>query len=153
MSNNVLQPVFNEVPFKKVKIPEELYSFMMEEYKTLTFDILDQDIEYNRIFETYCSGGISIKGSKNPFCLKTNISEDLYNKCYETITPMIEEWSGQRLEMSWAYGIRNYVRNSILHLHRDRIETHIISCIIFVDQQSEENWALDFFQRRIFPVY
>lgn len=145
MSNKVLQPIFNEVPFKKVKIPEELYSFMMEEYKTLTFDILDQDIEYNRTYEAYCSGGISVKGSKTPFCLKTNISKDLYNKCYEIITPMIEEWSGQKLEVSWAYGIRNYVRNSILHLHRDRIKTHIISCIIFVDQQSEENWALDFF--------
>jgi len=142
--NDVLQPIFNEVPFKKVKIPEPMYSSMMEEYKTLVFDQLDQEVIYDRNYKTYTSGGISVKGSRNPYCLKTDISSDLYDVCYQTITPMIEEWSGQELEMTWAYGIRNYIRNSILHLHRDRIETHIISCIIFVDQQSEENWALDF---------
>lgn len=142
---DVLQPIFNDVPFKKVKIPGNLYSFMMDEYKTLVFDQKDQEITFDKIYQTYTSGGISIKGSRTPFCLKTDISKELYNMCYEEITPMIEEWSGQQLEMTWAYGIRNYVRNSILHLHRDRIETHIISCIIYVDQQSEENWALDFF--------
>jgi len=142
---DVLQPIFNDVPFKKIKVPDNLYSFMMDEYKTLVFDQKDQEVTFDKIYQTYTSGGISVKGSREPFCLKTDISKELYDMCYHEITPMIEDWSGQELEMTWAYGIRNYVRDSILHLHRDRIETHIISCIIYVDQQSEENWALDFF--------
>ena len=64
---DVLQPIFNDVPFKKVKVPDNLYSFMMDEYKTLVFNIKDQEIEYDRNYKSYTSGGISIKGSKNLF--------------------------------------------------------------------------------------
>jgi prolyl 4-hydroxylase len=32
-----------------------------------------------------------------------------------------------------------------LHLHRDRYDTHIISCIVFIDEESCEKWPLDFF--------
>ena len=74
---DVLQPIFNDVPFKKVKVPDNLYSFMMDEYKNLVFDIKDQDITYDRNYRTYTSGGISIKGSRTPFCLKTEISQEL----------------------------------------------------------------------------
>ena len=49
------------------------------------------------------------------------------------------------MKKAWAYGVRSYTPNSILHLHRDRCDTHVLSCIIFVDQDSEVNWPLDFY--------
>lgn len=145
MSKNTLEPIFNEVPFKKVKLPEDLYSFIMEEYKKREFDQIDQCIEYSTVYDCYTSAGISIRGSDQPYCLKTDISTELYEKCYDVITPIIEEWSGQRLQKTWGYGIRHYVHDSVLHLHRDLIQTHILSCIIFIDQKSDKNWPLDFF--------
>jgi prolyl 4-hydroxylase len=44
-----------------------------------------------------------------------------------------------------AYGVRSYVRNSMLKLHRDKFDTHVLSCIVFIDQKAKENWCLDFF--------
>jgi len=144
MSEDILPPIFNDVPFKKVKIPDDLYSHLMDEYDVMEFTKVDDDIEWDPVVNEYCNGGISVRGSNRPYTFKTDISAELYNHCYESITPMIEDWCGQDLEMTWGYGVRNYIRNSILHLHRDRVETHIISVIIFVDQKSKKNWPLDF---------
>ena len=60
---------------------------------------------------------------------------------------MMEEWTGIELTPSWAYGIRSYPDGSVLGLHRDRIETHVLSCIIYVDRKSPQNWALDYYDR------
>ena len=56
------------------------------------------------------------------------------NIIYKELTPLVTRWSRTPLKKAWAYGIRSYTPNSILHLHRDRCDTHVISCIIFVDQ-------------------
>lgn len=144
-NTKVLPPIFSDVPFKKIKIPYELYSHLESEYQTMEFEKVDNEVEWDPVVNEYTNGGISVKGSVNPYTLKTEITNELYNHCYDVITPIAEDWCGQDLEISWAYGVRNYIRNSVLHLHRDLIETHIISCIIFVDQKSNKNWPLDFF--------
>jgi hypothetical protein len=40
-------------------------------------------------------------------------------------------------------GIRQYYRGSILKKHVDRIETHIISCILNVAQDVDSDWELE----------
>lgn len=145
MSRKILEPIFNDVPFKKLKLPEELYSILKEEYKTMEFSKIDNEVIWDSEVREYTNGGISVRGSISPYTLKTDISGKLYSNFYNVITPMISDWCGQDLEITWAYGVRNYIRNSILHLHRDLIKTHIISCIVFVDQESRSNWPLDFF--------
>lgn len=144
-SNKILPPIFSDVPFKKIKIPNDLYSHLEREREIMEFTRTDVEIEWDSVVKSYTNGGISVRGSVRPYTLTTDITEDLYDHCYETITPIAEDWCGQDLDITWGYGVRNYIRNSILHLHRDRIETHIISCIIFVEQKSNKNWPLDFF--------
>lgn len=146
MSDKTRPPIFNKVPFKKIKLPELLYSKIQDEYRRMRFDnVITSDLSYESYYNTVTSGGISIKGSETPYYHKSDVSEQLKNECYKVLTPILEEWCGKSLDVTWAYGIRSYIRNSILHLHRDRIKTHVISCIIFVDQKSEKNWPLDFY--------
>jgi hypothetical protein len=40
------------------------------------------------------------------------------------------------------YGIRTYRRDSSLKMHCDRPQTHVISAIIHVEDDSEESWPL-----------
>ncbi|MFZ9114995.1 MAG: prolyl hydroxylase family protein, partial [bacterium] len=63
---------------------------------------------------------------------------------YTALSPLLEEWAGCHLERSWAYGIRSYGDGCRLHLHRDRVDTHVISCIVHAGDRSDSPWALDF---------
>lgn len=144
-SKKTQPPKISGFPFKKMKVPEKLYDKIMIEYSNMIFEDNVDDVEYSQDYQTYTSGGISVKGSNNPYTRFSSISKELNDEVYETLTPIIQEWSGIELEKSWGYGIRSYIHNSVLHLHRDRIDTHIISCIIFVDEKSNEPWPLDFF--------
>jgi hypothetical protein len=47
------------------------------------------------------------------------------------------------LRAQTMYGIRQYYRGSILKKHVDRIETHIISCILNVAQDVDSDWELE----------
>jgi prolyl 4-hydroxylase len=111
----------------------------------MSFKEVVDNVKYSPEFLTNTVGGISVKKSPLPYYNFSNISEGLREECYKTITPLIQEWSNCELEKTWAYGIRSYIKNSILHLHRDRYDTHIISCIVFIDEESCEKWPLDFF--------
>jgi prolyl 4-hydroxylase len=71
-----------------------------------------------------------------------NLSESLRQKIHDTMKPLMEKWAGVELEPTFVYGIRVYHSNAILKTHRDRLETHIISAIINVDQIVEEDWPL-----------
>lgn len=146
MESKIKPPIFNQVPFKKIKIPVDLYSDIKKEYETMKFkDILNCKISYEKVYGTHTSAGVSILGSNSPYYYKDEISPNLYDRCYDKLTPIMEEWCGKKLEKTWGYGVRSYVKNSILQLHRDRVDTHIISCIIYIDQKSEINWPLDFY--------
>lgn len=132
-------------PFKKVKVPDQLYSDIMKEYSNMSFSQIIDDVEYSQEYQTYTSGAISVRGTNSPYTYFESISPSLNEKVYEKLTPIVQDWAGVELVKTWGYGIRSYIHNSILHLHRDRIDTHIISCIIFVDEKSNEPWPLDFY--------
>jgi hypothetical protein len=56
---------------------------------------------------------------------------------------MHEEWAGVPLKGELAYGLRVYRNNTVLSMHVDRLETHIISCIIHVDKSEDaEPWPI-----------
>ena len=47
-----------------------------------------------------------------------------------------------RLHHTATYGVRRYTNGSWLTSHVDRFNTHVISAIINVDQEVEEDWPL-----------
>lgn len=146
----ILPPIFNEVPFKKIKIPTSLNDLIQTEYKqmVLNFKEIEGPIDWNDEVKKYVRGGISVGDSKSPRVLLSPMSSNLHEECFKTLTPIMEDWCHQKLDRVNGYGVRNYVNDSTLILHRDVFNTHLISCIIFIDQNSEKNWPLDFFDHQ-----
>ena len=67
---------------------------------------------------------------------------DLAYEIGAELLEMHEAWSGQQLELIAAYGLRTYRRGQVLRWHGDRAETHVISAIIHIDNESDEPWPL-----------
>merc|ERR1712080_266500 len=60
----------------------------------------------------------------------------------EVLRPMAEEWAGIELVMSRIYGVRRYRRGATLALHLDRLSTHVVSIILNIDQDVDQDWPL-----------
>lgn len=71
-----------------------------------------------------------------------DLSPVLRQRIHDVLKPLLEQWCGEELEPTYVYGIRIYKDKAVLKSHRDRLETHIISAIINVDQEVNEDWPL-----------
>lgn len=142
-------PAFTKDGFKKLKIPKEIYDDLKQEYSLMNFEIRPvTDCDFHYEYGEHLIGSVTVKGLELPYYHRCQVSEKLANKIYDTLTPMLEDWSGVKLQRTEYYGIRSYINNSLLKLHRDRVETHIISCNIFVDAEYDVNWPLDFYDHQ-----
>jgi len=56
--------------------------------------------------------------------------------------PLMEAWAGVPLVSTTAYGLRVYQPGNTLTMHTDRMETHVISCIVHVDRDLDEPWPI-----------
>ena len=54
----------------------------------------------------------------------------------------LEAWYGGELELTSIYGIRKYTNGSVLRMHVDTVNTHVVSAIINVDQALDQEWPL-----------
>ena len=61
---------------------------------------------------------------------------DVTEKVITTIQPILEDWIGGDIPLrpTMIYGIRRYLNGSKFYMHVDRLNTHIISAILQVDQ-------------------
>jgi prolyl 4-hydroxylase len=48
---------------------------------------------------------------------------------------VMEDWYGDKLELTSIYGVRKYTNESVLRMHVDTANTHVVSAIINVDQE------------------
>eukprot|EP01116_Phalansterium_solitarium_P009541 TRINITY_DN23736_c0_g1_i3.p1 TRINITY_DN23736_c0_g1~~TRINITY_DN23736_c0_g1_i3.p1 ORF type:complete len:394 (+),score=43.83 TRINITY_DN23736_c0_g1_i3:111-1184(+) len=71
--------------------------------------------------------------------------ETLRRRVLRTLQPLLQDWAGLQLEPTSCYGIRVYKNNSVLEDHVDRVETHVVSAILNIDQLVDEPWPLDIF--------
>ena len=71
-----------------------------------------------------------------------DLSDGLRTEIHNALKLMMEQWCGKELLPTYVYGIRVYHRGAVLKCHQDRLETHIISAIINIDQQVDEDWPL-----------
>ena len=54
----------------------------------------------------------------------------------------VESWIGDYVEPTYVYGIREYKQLTVLKMHRDRLDTHMASAIINIDQTTIHDWPL-----------
>ena len=128
-----LVPVFTKDGYKKRKVPKKLFSKILNFYEQNKSNIIEENIPGDYL-ETI---------SENlPSTTLTIIDQYLSKYILDELQEMHEKWSGLKLKAAAAYGIRNYLRGSYLHCHLDRVETHIISCIINVAQKVDKKWPL-----------
>lgn len=137
-------PRFAAKPFNLLSTPQNLQSVLMNEYRSMDFHPLSDTPQFDSDYGESVVHGVSFKEDSVPNLDYSPISSELLELAYTTITPMIENWAGCKLERSWGYGIRSYGPGSKLHVHRDRVETHVISCIVHVDDKSSTPWPLNF---------
>ncbi len=110
----------------------------------MVFDPVEETPEPDDDYGTAVVQGISSARTPAPQLGYAAISAELMDLAYAEITPLIEAWAGCPLERSWGYGIRSYGPGSVLHVHRDRVDTHVISCIVHVADRAPQPWPLDF---------
>lgn len=144
----IIPPKIAPTATKKMEVPPVLASEIQKLYSFAKFK------PDNRLPLVWCnerkaftSGGISYGTGKEKIPPKVeyySLPDVFFISAYQILTPIMEDWAQTRLIPSNGFGIRSYGNNSILHMHRDRIETHIISCIIHVDDKSNTPWHLDF---------
>lgn len=133
------------LPFKKIKVPNELLIDIQAEYDKAKFNDSSADTCFNaQLGRVMNVGGIYFDNYEKPFYLRSLLSNKTFTSWDKTLQPCMEEWSGKELEFITGYGIRSYVKNSMLIAHRDVVDTHIISAIIHVDEYPDVKWPLDF---------
>ena len=71
-----------------------------------------------------------------------NLPMDLKKKLVSEVSDVFLEWYGGQLIGTSIYGVRRYFSGSILRMHVDTITTHVVSAIINIGQQVDEEWPL-----------
>ena len=124
---------YTAVGFEKSHLPADLYQRIVDFYHNNRANHVEEFVE---------GDFINVKKGKQAPSSLLNLPDALKQQVHDYMKPALEEWAETRLEPTYVYGIRTYHDGARLKTHRDRINTHIISCIINVHQEVEEDWPL-----------
>jgi prolyl 4-hydroxylase len=132
-------PAYTLEGFSKAKIPGSLFRQLQRFNNDNTANFKEEIVE----------GFISGQGNSGTTLLASpqQLSDDIHKQ----LQPLLEKWSGIELQPTSVYGIRQYLRGAQLKMHRDRQNTHIISAVLNIAQDIDEDWYLhidDHFFRR-----
>jgi prolyl 4-hydroxylase len=140
MNRNRMQPAsmvnFTENGFKVVKTPPELFAKLQQFWQDHREN--DQQPEWKQVIHSY----------QNAWDAPTTMipiqdhDEGLRREIWDSAEDILQQWTGQRLAPSAFWGIRVYHNDSILATHVD-FTPRVISVIINVDQDVEEDWPLE----------
>jgi len=130
---NEFIPNFTKKGFKKSRLDPVLYKRIAQFYRQNLQSSRDEQVDGGYIF----SEGASQKAST-----VVELPQDMRAEIHASLQRELTEWSGTNLKPTYVYGIRTYHRGAILKPHRDRLDTHIISAIINVDQKADTPWPL-----------
>jgi prolyl 4-hydroxylase len=127
-------PNYTRVGFKIARLSQEVLENIQGFYHANIKTEKEESVPGDFIFN---AGKKNIKSSS-----LVDLSPALRKEIHDTLKPLLEDWTNKSLNPTFVYGIRNYHRGAVLKTHRDRLETHIISAIINVDQKVDKDWPL-----------
>jgi len=130
---NELIDNYTKKGFKKTKLNKDLYARILGFY---------QDNQHLSVIEDIGPEFIYIKDSPTPASSIIELPKDMCTEIHSLLQPQLSKWCGKALEPTFVYGIRTYHNGAILKPHRDRLNTHIISAIINIDQKINKSWPL-----------
>jgi len=126
-------PKFTQVGFELLKIPDSAWIFLRSFYDRRRHE---QDTEF------WPPGDAHVNHWESPTYI-IKLPDTLRPRIFEQLQPILEQWSQLSLKPTSCYGIRVYKNNSILEDHVDRVQTHVISAILQIDQDVDEPWPLN----------
>lgn len=134
---NELVPNYTASGIFKTNLPRHVFEKANLFYHENHENLADEHVQGGFIFE-----GNSATQKRRTSSSVVELTPELRAEVHDALKPLMEEWCGQTLEPTFVYGIREYHNGAVLKMHRDRIDTHIISAIINVDQETNVGWPL-----------
>ena len=135
---------FTDTGFKKIKAPKALYDLLRNHWDTN---------KANWKEEKWAKGNVYVNHWHNPTYMVSvedtgmiGGGPELKEAIWAEAKPVIEEWTGMELKSTSLYGIRAYTEGAVLAPHADRLPL-VSSCIINVDQDVDEPWVLEVYDR------
>ena len=125
-TQDTLPPLYGNKAFDKIKTPEEVTNIVT------TIMMKEKD---NATKET---GITQIEGDTNLFSLDKYPEQKA--RIHEIFRPIAEKLANKRLEPTHIYGLREYKNGAKLEMHRDRLDTHIVS--LSVCYFKDKNWPI-----------
>jgi len=127
-------PALTNTGFKKIKLPDRLYAKIHQFYENnRVYAVTESDAAIGTFIHTK---------EKHAPSKMVELSDTLRRDIFGTVNPMLEDWCGHKLKNTAVYGIREYQEGATLDMHVDRYETHVLSMIINVEQEVNEEWPL-----------
>lgn len=83
-----------------------------------------------------------IVGQREHWDFRLHLPSDLQKRMLNSIRTAVSKWSGissANLSLEAAYGARVYHNNSILKVHLDHVETHVLSAVYCIAIEGEED--------------
>ncbi len=138
-------PIFTEEGFKKIKIPPKTWKIIQDAYIVAKDNFKDEyDLEANDPE----NAGIRAHMDSDKFDVGALFSPlDDHSKEIVTndIKEVLEQWTERSLVSTATYGFRSYNNGCKLKMHVDRIQTHVISATLCIDQKTNTPWPLDIY--------
>jgi hypothetical protein len=122
---------FTDAGYKVVDLPKEVYAKVKQHFDENYENRRDEHIPLEM-------DGVLPKFVHNPASLNQYVLSEL--------RALHEEWAGVKLRPSIAYGTRVYQRDNTLAMHIDVIETHVISSILPVSREHDDEgnpWPIE----------
>eukprot|EP01084_Bolivina_argentea_P300986 519122_1 len=134
-------PNFTVIGFKKTRLPDDVYGPILSFWKKRK----DAN-EFSS--EAYAGPVLNQYTAPTRMAHLPQYERNILIKHFQTT---LSEWAGldnpNALEMTSLYGIRQYQRGAILHMHVDTCSTHVISSIVNVDSKLDDgkDWPLQIY--------
>jgi hypothetical protein len=130
-------PSFTENGFELTTLPPSLFNKIQKEFKEKikNFDTLPEEREIDAVY--------TAPGKPSKMMYLGRVMQDVHQE----LKPLHEAWAGGiELMPTSIYGIRIYQNGSSLLMHVDKPETHVISSIVHVGHEydnDDEPWTID----------
>lgn len=128
-------PNYTWTGFEKRQLDPKLFTEIADFYRANLSASSDEFVDGGFIHDA--EGRLAARSST-----LIELSATLREQIHASLKPLLEQWCGEALAPTYVYGIRTYHHNAVLIMHRDRLDTHIISAIINVAQQVNRDWPL-----------
>jgi len=130
---------YTDMGFKKMRIPEDLWKDIQEFWnENKDKERVENWPRGNTYVNHWEVPSYMVSTGERSLRLKRSIHEEIVEK----MTPLLEEWTGKKLQHTSLYGIRVYKNGAILATHVDRLPL-VSSAILQIAQDINEPWPVE----------